>query len=121
MIVGWNPVAVTIDKPYLKITANGDLIRNNMIILINKQSYFSYAVYPFLIAWHTCEELVNLSTSLLSLMMHLELERSLIHYKSYYFKEAVNVNVPHLSHFNPLQPGVVCLYPLKTSENLKVF
>ena len=61
MVVGWNPVAVTIDKPYLKITANGDLIRNNMITLINKQSYFSYAVYPFLIAWHTCEELVSKS------------------------------------------------------------
>ena len=35
--------------------------------------------------------------------------------------DRLQLSVLILSEFNPLQPGVAFLYPLKTSENLKVF
>ena len=36
-------------------------------------------------------------------------------------KENKTIFIKYLSTFNPLQPGVAFLFPLKTSENLKVF
>ena len=35
--------------------------------------------------------------------------------------ELLSKNIKDSDNINPLQPGVAFLYPLKTSENLKVF